>query len=100
MSLHDRITGALFPMRLDEGSDVTLATGFVGRDPTRGRIGLFHRTGPGGQGSPQDGTAYFEDVATWQDCVDWVEWLKGEFGHAEDRVFTELQERIRDFASR
>ena len=97
MSLHDRITGALFPARLDNGSDVTLATGFERRKPELGRIGLFHRTAPGGQGSPHDVAAYFEDVETWNDCLEFVEWLKGEYGHTEDRVFGELQAHIRKF---
>jgi hypothetical protein len=69
MSLHDRITGALFPARLDNGSDVTLATGFRTKESGTRKNWAISPYGSWGQGSPHDLAAYFEDVETWNDLL-------------------------------
>jgi hypothetical protein len=88
MSLEDPIRPSLFPIDLSDGTVATLGIGFAGGDPDEGRAGLFLDSG---KPTRADGTTYFTDVATWQDCVNYDDRLKTDFHHSEDEVFEELE---------
>ena len=95
MSLQDPIQGVLFPTKLSDDALASLGIGFERGNPDEGRAGFFIFLG---QPMIAEGSVYFADVTTWQDCIDFVERLKTDFHHKENEVFEELKERIRKHA--
>jgi hypothetical protein len=95
MSLQDPIQGVLFPTKLSDGTLASFGIGFERGNPDEGRAGFFIFLG---QPTIAEGSVYFADVTTWQDCIDFVERLKTDLHHSEDAAFEGLKDRIRKHA--